>query len=248
MLEFKSGLSFLNFKLITTRMLRYIRNPETQGFLETVLQTAEKRVKIVPEGTRLWRAQLGCEEPHRENGVLVGRRPFEDARMKPLPKCAIEGRANPTGIPVLYLATDTGTAIAEVRPWISSYVSVGVFKTCRELKLVNCISEMGARIIYGIMGCESQAKLPPDRREECVWTYIDYAFAEPVTRNSNVADYASTQIIAELFKAHGYDGIAYRSSLETNGHNMAIFDLDVVKLDERKLHQVKSVKHESEEA
>ena len=248
MTEFKSWRSFLDFKVLTTWTRRYVHDQETEAFLETVLQTAHKRIMIVPSGETIWRAQLGCEEPHLEKGVLVGRRPYEESRMRPLPDRAVEGRVNPKGIPVLYLATDCGTAIAEVRPWIRSYVSIGVFKSHRELKLVNCITTKSDRIVYGMMPEEDMPKeLPPESREKCVWAHIDYFFAEPVARNNNVADYASTQIIAELFKANGYDGIAYRSSLDTNGNNLTLFDLNIVKLVERKLCRVTSIKCDFEE-
>ena len=37
---------------------------------------------------------------------------------------ARHGRANPRGIPYLYLANDQLTAISEVRPWVGCYVSI----------------------------------------------------------------------------------------------------------------------------
>ena len=48
--------------------------------------------------------------------------------MKPLGGRATDGRANPRGIPCLYLATTKETAMSEVRPWIGSYVSAGQFE------------------------------------------------------------------------------------------------------------------------
>jgi hypothetical protein len=242
--EFKSWRSFWDFKAMTTWGRRYVRDRETEDFLKAVLETANKHAEIVPAGTLLWRAQLGCEESHDQNTGRVSRRPYGDARMRPLPDRAIEGRANPKGIPVLYLATDHETAIAEVRPWIDSYVSVAAFKTGRELRLVSCRTDKSKLILYGLVG----DKVSPHSYEECVWVHLGWAFSEPVTRSDNVADYASTQIIAELFKAHGYDGITYRSSLDTNGQNAALFDPDIVLLGERRLYRVKSVKYESEEA
>lgn len=136
--EFRSWQDFIRFKVLTTWGLRYVRDRETESFLEAVLHTAGERIERIPAGTRLWRAQRDCEETRHEDGTLAARRPHPDTRMKPKPGCAKEGRANPKGIPVLYLATDHETAIAEVRPWIGSYVSVAVFKACRELRLVNC--------------------------------------------------------------------------------------------------------------
>ena len=45
------------------------------------------------------------------------------------------------------------------------------------------------------------------------------------TASDDRADYAATQIVAELFRQNGFDGIAYRSS-SGPGHNIALFDLN----------------------
>jgi hypothetical protein len=57
----------------------------------------------------VWRAQLGIKEVTQisdaDGTVTVGFHPLEFARMKPLAGAAKEGRVNPKGIPVLYVAT-----------------------------------------------------------------------------------------------------------------------------------------------
>jgi len=60
-------------------------------------------------------------------------------------------------------------------------------------------------------------------REVAVWNDINRAFSEPITANDSSADYVTTQILAELFKNEGYDGIAYKSSLG-EGYNTSLFD------------------------
>jgi RES domain len=61
-----------------------------------------------------------------------------------------------------------------------------------------------------------------------VWTRIDQAFSEPVTHADNHADYAPTQILAEVLKEQGCDGVCYRSSLSSEkGFNIAFFNPDV---------------------
>lgn len=54
--------------------------------------------------------------------------------MKPLRDKASEGRANPKGIPYLYLATTKEAPMSEVRPWIGSDISVGQFKLISQLQ------------------------------------------------------------------------------------------------------------------
>ncbi len=186
-------------------------------------KTAEKRVLVIQPETSLWRAQVGsAAEPHYANGVLVGDFPcpFRQDRMKPRRECAIGGPGESERDSKSYLATDQDTAIGEVRPWIGSDVSVGLFKTCRELRVVKCMTDHGPD--YLLRYLFSEAEPPAEEREEMVWICIDQTFARPVARNDNVADYAPSQIIAELFKVQRYDGIAYRSSVSNTGYNVAL--------------------------
>ena len=57
--------------------------------------------------------------------------------MVPDAEHATSGRLNPRGIPFLYLAEDSKTAIAEVRPWVGALVSMGVFEILRDCTLVD---------------------------------------------------------------------------------------------------------------
>jgi hypothetical protein len=152
--------------------------------------------------------------------------------MKPLRDRAVEGRANSKGIPCLYVSTHKDTALAEVRPWIGSHVSVAGLLTVRELKVVNC-TEDSKRPLF-LFGA------PPEHWDTIVWSDIDDAFSRPVTPSDDRADYVPTQVIAELFKAGGFDGVAYRSALG-EGHNIALFDVDAANLEGCSLYQLKSI-------
>ena len=80
-----------------------------------------------------------------DDGSVVGMEPlgYPAERMKPLPNAPTEGRVNPAGIPVLYMATNRRTAISEVRPWIGHSVSVAQFRIRRRLKAVDLSKEIG---------------------------------------------------------------------------------------------------------
>ena len=56
-----------------------------------------------------------------------------------------------------------------------------------------------------------------------------------------------TQVLAELFRSGGFDGIAYASSLG-DGHNVALFDLDAAVLSGCGLYQVKAMDLHFEES
>lgn len=217
MKNFKSWRSYSQYESALKHQSRYIHTPEVESFLQTVLETSETRVENIPKDIALWRAQLGhgLRFENEEVGEIPA--PHEPERMSPRSGRATEGRANPKGIPYLYLASNRETALAEVRPWVGAQVSVGQFKIIRELKVVNCTTEKKGSTFY--------FKEPsPRKREEAVWAAIDRAFAKPVTPTDAVADYVPTQVLSELFKSKGFDGIGYRSSLG-DGYNIALFDI-----------------------
>lgn len=242
--EFKSWQSYSEFKWKVKRHNRYIRPPEIEEFLETVLSTSVHRKQKVLKGDNFWRSQLGHDwEKVKQNGDEFNIPcPLNSERMKPVYHRAREGRANPKGIPYLYLATDRETAMAEVRPWLGSFVSVGQLKTLNDLVLIDCSVEHKRGRLYFYL------KEPDDPKEKevAVWAEIDRSFSEPVTPNDNVADYVPTQIIAELFKNNGYDGIVYKSLLG-EGMNVVLFDLNTAELINCFLFEVKTISFEFRE-
>ena len=217
-MEFTSWLSYQHFGHSVKHQARYVRADETNSFLQTVLHTAESRSEIIPPRRFLWCAQIGhgtIGEPICGTDDFYDQPvPFSRPRMKPLRNSICEGRANATGIPCLYLATNCETAMAEVRPWKGELVSVYQFKILRELRVVNCTrkSKRPDRIYVG-------GEPAADEREKYVWADLDAAFAKPISRSDNSVDYVPTQVIADLFGVHGFDGVAFRSSLGP-GHNV----------------------------
>lgn len=243
MAEFDSWRSYWHFSQATSGRFRYVRPPELDEFLRVVLATSNQRQRFLPRGEVLWRAQLGYAlEPVYHDGELVGERPcpHPPGRMKPLRTQASEGRINPKGIPCLYLATQRETALAEVRPWLGSLISVARLRTVRDLRVMDCTISAGATRFHLE---EPSAK----EREETVWAHIDSAFAEPVVASDHAADYVPTQILAELFKVNGYDGIAYRSAVGA-GFNLALFDLDAAEIIDCQLYRAERLQFEFAEA
>jgi hypothetical protein len=162
-------------------------------------------------GHHLWRAQLGSDfdEFEQDGETIEIEKPYSGKRMKPLADRASGGRANPVGIPCLYLATQKETAMCEVRRWMGSLISVGQFRLLRECKIVDCSRDHAEFPIY------FEEPTLEDKRT-AVWANIDRAFAQPTTLQDGIAEYVPTQIMAELFKREGYDGIAYKSNFGEN--------------------------------
>jgi hypothetical protein len=220
--------------------LRYIRAPEQDAFLKTVLATAAPRRVLIKSGQYFWRAQLGNGWMQQEQDGQKYKEPCAHpaTRMKPLRGQASEGRANAKGIPCLYLSTRKETAMSEVRPWVGSLVSVGQFRLLRDIEVIDCSLNHANNVPYYV------DEPRPKNRAEVIWSCIDVAFAEPTTRNDDTGEYAPTQIISELFKSAGFGGVAYKSNFGEHGYNTALFDIDIAELVNCHLYKVKSVEIE----
>jgi RES domain-containing protein len=154
--------------------------------------------------------------------------PFPIERIKPLRDRAHEGRVNPKGIPCLYMATDPDTAMMEVRPWAGSVLTLAQLILLRDITVVDCTIET-----HFELPAPSQQQLESNN-----WYVLNEAFSYPVTRNDDVADYAPTQYLADVFRNKGYDGILYKSSFG-DGKNLALFDINAAAVASRCLHKVK---------
>lgn len=230
--EFASWRSYENFARRVRRNRRYVWQTEDNAFLDTVLATLEDRDTTITEGTIFYRAQRGIDwhEVLDDDRNFIDEQPFGygSERMKPLANKATEGRANPAGIPVLYLASQELTAISEVRPWIGSEISVAQFKIQRELRVLNLSLGHGQSSIGHLEFDQLLDVNPPNSEEKlkAVWIDIDNAFSRPVTYSDDAADYVPTQILSELFKNAGYDAIVYRSNFGKEGYNIVLFNVE----------------------
>ncbi len=244
MKQFESRHCFHEFVYIVQRSRRFIQDNKINQFLETVLETCSNRIVNVNKGTILWRAQLGNETtPMFRNGEVVAQeeKPFSDKRMKPLHDQASEGRINPKGIPCLYLATERDTALAEVRPWIGALITVAQFEVTKDLRVVDCSKHCRHKAPYNL------GDLNPAEIETLIWSYIDTAFSRPIQESDQKPEYAPTQIIAELFRVNGFDGIKYQSSLG-KGQNLSLFGLNCAKVKSCILYETEKIEFSFSEA
>ncbi|WP_438752210.1 RES family NAD+ phosphorylase [Pararhizobium sp. O133] len=241
---FKSHRDYHHFRREVVKSRRFIRSPETDAFLQAVAATCYTRESIVNVGRQLRRAQVAhglrpiyqTGEDDQEIYIDDIECAADNARMMPLRDRAGDGRVNPRGIPCLYMATNDATAVSEVRPAIGAYVTVAALKCLRELKLIDCSVLVKNHFIYF---------KEPDRAEmeRAVWSDIDRAFSAPADRSDDAAEYAPTQILAELFRSLGYDGVAYKSAFGEDGYNVAIFNIDDFEVEWCRLFQVEDITH-----
>ena len=235
---FISSDSFLDFDRAVRRDFRYARTQQQEEFLKTVAATSHSRAVTMKAGYVLWRAQLGHDwrEEFKDGESFEVPAAHPPARMKPLAEKASDGRANPKGIACLYLATKQETAVLEVRPLIGSYVSIAQFKILKDLRLVDCSAK-----VIGNLERYLKKDWTPEDTEKQVWSDINSAFSAPVERGDDSLDYVPTQIIAEIFKLNGFDGIAYKSSYGEDGLNIALFDLSAADVINYDLYRIEGI-------
>jgi hypothetical protein len=242
--EFESEHSFHHFSHEVASKRRYVRSTQSEGFLRAVASTCKNRLWTIPNGLAFWRAQLGHAWAEIESLPMKRPTAYPADRMKPLVDRAREGRVNAKGIPCLYLATTKDTAMSEVRPWVGALVSVAKFEATRQLIVVNCSELRGRYLELALFDRPTLGRVHPENIDKVVWAAIDDAFSEPVTPTDEVADYAATQIIAELFRSLGFDGVAYKSAFGEDGFNVALFDLGSAnQIGGGEVHSVQSISH-----
>lgn len=248
--QFASLNSYRDFVEQVTKHRRYVWGDGVQHFLDTVLSTRHSRDTVIPENKCLWRAQLGInyvpktDNEGNEIGIEILGYPAE--RMKPLPGSVIEGRANPPGLPALYLASCAEAAVSEVRPSTGSEVSVAQFRILHDLKAIDLSHGYGESSWKHLTFDNLLGKSEPTSEviEKVIWTQMDHAFSMPINHSENRTGYVPTQILAELFAESGYEAIIYRSRFVENGHNIAIFDINNASIETCSPYEVNNVEIE----
>jgi hypothetical protein len=190
---------------------------------------------------------IGVYETDEEQQFIDIETACSAERMLPDPCRVGEGRANRKGVPFLYLASNLDTAMAEMRPWVESLVTVAAFKVARDCRVVDCSHNTRESLNFEIVDVGTGGRpCEPDAptREEAVWGDIGNAFSEPVG-SQDLLEYVPTQLIAAELQRHGYDGIAYKSLLVKGGTNLVLFDLAAATQTSRRcLYKTKCVSYE----
>lgn len=223
-MNFNSWKDFEKYERDVKYENRYVHSSEVHEFLGNTKKCLPAKKRRVNAGQILFRSQIGYDEYEDEGQIIISGFPRE--RMKPIPFEGYEGRANPKGISYLYLSSNENTSMAELRPHIGEYISSAQFRVNRNLKVIDC---------YSVSDYYSFAKCifnPPTSKEDignAVWSRINDAFSKPIKNNESSSEYVPTQILVELFKSEGFDGVCFKSSMGV-GHNFVLFDLDMADL------------------
>jgi hypothetical protein len=108
----------------------------------------------------------------------------------------------------------------------------------RDVVVVDCTKDK--RMFPNWLLNQDQQEIPDEKREQIAWGDIAHALSRPVTPDEPVTEYVPTQILAEAFRAHGYDGLVYKSLLG-DGLNIALFDCDAAELINCGLYETNAV-------
>lgn len=173
------------------------------------------RARIVPSGkSYLTKKDMGCPPPSK----------------------ATAGRANPIGIPYLYLCKIPETTLYETRSVYLDKVSIGTFAITRDINILDFTASISLYLAYNedIELSESIAKYKLRQQ-------ISADLSKPLRRYDTELEYVPTQSICEYCKLKYIDGIIFRSSLHKNGFNLVLFNEDCAKCIKVKTIEVSKV-------
>lgn len=138
----------------------------------------------------------------------------------PPPRATTHGRANPAGIPYLYLGSLPETAAAEVRPHTGEVACVAEFTVPSPLMAVDLRNPRGLVSPFVLADGSAIGQLRADIK---FLERLGEELTRPVLPSGAAIDYLPSQYLCEFIKKAGYDGVVYRSSV-SEGINLALFD------------------------
>jgi len=153
--------------------------------------------------------------------ILTEDAPYPIDKMGAPPKrLAMHGRANPTGIPYLYLGSGPNTAIAEIRPHTGEIACVAEFKIEGPLTAVDLREPR--KLVSPFVLADASA-IGQMRADIPFLERLGEELTRPVLPRSAALDYIPSQYLCEFIKKSGYSGVVYRSSVSV-GMNLALFN------------------------
>ena len=200
--------------------------PESQMNMDRLGELLEELIAL--DLPAVWyRARLQMED-----------KAFVEAEMgAPPQRMALHGRANPSGIPYLYLGSSVATAISEIRPHTGEVACVATVEIPPDLKVIDLRSPR--KHVSPFLLEEDEIGLM--RAEIGFLERLGEELTRPVLPQGAAIDYVPSQYLCEFIKKCGYGGVIYRSSV-SDGINLALFEPSVAIIRLVEQHQVVRVK------
>jgi hypothetical protein len=174
------------------------------------LQSVFERLAIpYPTNTEFYRARISEKILPK---IELGKPPVDKAT---------PGRANPVGIPYLYVSDSEKTTFYETRISLHESITIGKFITHKPISLVSLknITNFGPfEILDRGFELEEFIRFRPYLQK------LENELSKPVRRQDVHLDYLPTQFLCEFIKSLGFDGVEYKSAMNPTGYNLAIFN------------------------
>lgn len=152
--------------------------------------------------------------------IRTGDNAFTIGEMNAPPKhLASHGRANPAGIPYLYLGSLPETAIAEIRPHTGEVACIADFA----IPDIRAVDLRNPRRFVSPFVLEDASQIGLLRADLPFLERLGEELTRPVLPQRAAIDYIPSQYLCEFIKKTGFDGVLYRSSV-SDGINLALFD------------------------
>jgi RES domain. len=187
---------------------------------------------IIDKRTLLYRARI--------HHSINEEKPFKIDKMGCPPMSLSEGRANPRGIPYLYLAKEIETTYYETRAIYLDYISIGIFKVKDNINLK--ITDFTKRL----SPFNNSTNIVEFTKGVLLRSIISRDLSKPLHRFDSDLEYIPTQFICEFIRyICGSDGVQFFSSLKEDGVNLVLFEEDKVSCQAVELHQVTRINIDS---
>lgn len=171
---------------------------------------------VIKSGTKLYRARIISAGDYLSSKGFKASRSGkhttgynESNSIEPPLGKSPNGRNNIQGASYLYVANSVETACAEVKPDLSSLISVASFEVVSDLTIYD---------FYSKKGFKKSLRDDYDMSLGVLFSGIMQWFYRPIG-----GDYSLSQILSDYLRKTGIDGIAYRSFF-TNGINYTIYN------------------------
>ncbi|MCD4811189.1 RES family NAD+ phosphorylase [bacterium] len=171
-------------------------------------------------------------------------KPFKISAMGKPPKNLVSnGRANPVGIPYLYVASSIDTAIAEIRGHKGEVLTIVEYQMKTYLDLADLRDPKNTISPFEL---NEENELEMIYKNMPFLTLLGNELSKPIIPRVANLEYLPSQYLCELLKHIGFHGIIYKSSI-SDGNNYVIFKDKRLKAVNTYQYQIVDVTTESEE-
>ncbi|MFA5300187.1 MAG: RES domain-containing protein [Lutibacter sp.] len=169
------------------------------------------------KGFELFRARL-----HHQSGLQV----YKPEEMTCPPReFANGGRANPSGIPFLYLSDNPETVLYEVRASYLDELSVGTFQLKPDIESIKLVDFTEDTSLFQ----PNTSTINKIIKGKLLRQKISSDLSKPMRRYDSELEYIPTQFICEFIKVFtGALGIRFSSSLHPKGNNIVLFNQELM--------------------